>query len=422
MYWLIETEEQLQELVNKKLTDVFVEIIPYNNNIHPKLNHVSCIYLKPLYDEKGYMLCINHSETLSINITVIERLLKSIDTICTRDKKALLYYFPLKNILDISFNLPEIPNHNTQAHDFFYSRYSDKSDINRIIPVYKHYEYCEDLYTKIEDYIATGPNFYDKAALAFFGIEKNGIKIDVDLFNQYYETNNKEYSISDDIIYTQYNLLTTTKRPSNTFNNINFAALNKDNGGRMAFIPRNDQFVEIDISAYHPTLAAKITGYDFGDKDIHQSFAEMYGVDYKEAKQITFRQLYGGIYSEYKDLPFFKKVQEYVDHLWDVFNTVGYIECPLSNYRFYKDNLPNMSPQKLFNYLLQNLETSQNVLILLDIHKLLRKKNTKIVLYTYDSFLLDIDKDELDILEDIKTIFNKLKLQIKISYGNNYDF
>jgi hypothetical protein len=115
-------------------------------------------------------------------------------------------------------------------------------------------------------------------------------------------------------------------------------------------------------------------------------------------------------------------VQEYVDHLWDVFNTVGYIECPLSNYRFYKDNLPNMSPQKLFNYLLQNLETSQNVLILLDIHKLLRKKNTKIVLYTYDSFLLDIDKDELDILEDIKTIFNKLKLQIKISYGNNYDF
>ena len=422
MYWLIETEEQLQELINKNLTDIFVEVIPYNNNIHPRLNHISYIYLKPLYNEKGYMLCINHGEALSINITVIERLLKSIDNIYVRDKKTFLYYLPLKNILDISFNLPEIPNHNTQAHDFFYSRYSDKSDINRIIPVYKHYEYCEDLYAKIEDYIATGPNFYDKAALAFFGIEKNGIKIDEELFDKFYKINNKEYSISGGKIFTQYNLLTTTKRPSNTFNNINFAALNKDSGGRMVFIPENDKFCEIDISAYHPTLAAKIIGYDFGDKDIHQSFAEMYGVDYKEAKHITFRQLYGGIYSEYKNLPFFQKVQEYIDNLWDTFNTVGYIECPISNYRFYKDNLPNMSPQKLFNYLLQNLETSQNVLILLDIHKLLRKKNTKIVLYTYDSFLFDFDLSDIDLLDDIKKIFKKLKLQIKISYGNNYDF
>jgi len=422
MYWLIETEEQLQELINKKLTDVFVEVIPYNNNVHPSLNHVSCVYLKPLYDEKGYMLCVSHSETLSLNITLVNRLLKSIDNICTRDKKTLLYYFPLKNILDFSYNIPELQGPNTQAHNFFYSRYSDKLDINKIIPVYKHYEYCEDLYSKIYNYIATGSNFYDKAALAFFGIEKNGIKIDEELFDKFYKVNNKEYSISGGKIFTQYNLLTTTKRPSNTFNNINFAALNKDSGGRMVFIPENDKFCEIDISAYHPTLAAKIIGYDFGDKDIHQSFAEMYGVDYKEAKHITFRQLYGGIYSEYKDLPFFQKVQEYIDHLWDNFNTVGYIECPISDYRFYKNNLPNMSPQKLFNYLLQNLETSQNVIILLEIHKLLRKKNTKIVLYTYDSFLFDFDLSDIDLLDDIKKIFEKLNLQIKISYGNNYDF
>ena len=422
MYWLIETEDQIQELLNKNLTDIFVEVISTNDNVHPILNSVSCIYIKPLYNEKGYIVNISHSEALSVNMKLINGLFKTIDRIYTLDKKTFLYYFPIKNSIDISCNLPEIKNHKTKAHDFFYNKHPDYLNINNVIPIYKHYEYCENLYNQIKDYITVCSDFYNKAALAFFGIEKNGIKIDEELFDNFFHPHNKEFSISDGKIFTHYNLLTTTKRPSNTFNNINFAALNKENGGRMVFIPENDKFCEIDISAYHPTLAARLVGFDFGDKDIHQSFAEMYGVDYKEAKFITFRQLYGGIYNEYKDLPFFKKVQEHIDFLWDVFNTSGYIECPISNYRFYKDRLTNMSPQKLFNYLLQNLETSQNVLILMEIHKLLVKKKTKIVLYTYDSFLFDLDSDEIDLLEDIKKIFKELNLQIKISYGNNYDF
>jgi hypothetical protein len=81
-----------------------------------------------------------------------------------------------------------------------------------------------------------------------------------------------------------------------------------------------------------------------------------------------------------------------------------------------------MNPQKLFNYILQNLETSTNIGILLKIHKILAGKNTKIVLYTYDSFLLDWDEDEEQELEAIKNIFKELKLSIKINGGRNYDF
>ena len=58
----------------------------------------------------------------------------------------------------------------------------------------------------------------------------------------------------------------------------------------------------------------------------------------------------------------------------------------------------------------------------MDIHKILRGKKTKIVLYTYDSFLLDIDNDEEYIEDQVKEIFNKHKLQIKTSYGKTYDF
>ena len=81
-----------------------------------------------------------------------------------------------------------------------------------------------------------------------------------------------------------------------------------------------------------------------------------------------------------------------------------------------------MNPQKLLNYLLQNLETATNVLILWDIFKILRGKNTKLVLYVYDSFLLDIDESETEILDEIKQIFKDKNLQIKIKKGVNYNF
>ena len=81
-----------------------------------------------------------------------------------------------------------------------------------------------------------------------------------------------------------------------------------------------------------------------------------------------------------------------------------------------------MKPQKLLNYVLQNLETSMNVHILWEIIKLLRNKKTKIVLYTYDSFLFDVSKEEEGILQEIKELFNKNKLQIKTCHGSNYDF
>ena len=81
-----------------------------------------------------------------------------------------------------------------------------------------------------------------------------------------------------------------------------------------------------------------------------------------------------------------------------------------------------MNPQKLFNYVLQNMETSVNIQILYRILKLLKGKNTKLVLYTYDSFLFDVDNSEIEILEQIKEVFNKLKLQIKSKHGFNYNF
>ena len=136
----------------------------------------------------------------------------------------------------------------------------------------------------------------------------------------------------------------------------------------------------------------------------------------------TFKQLYGGVFEQFKDLEFFQRVQIYVDDLWQKFNKDGYIECPVSKHLYKKDKLEDMKPQKLLNYVLQNLETAMNVRILWDIFKSLKNRKTKLVLYTYDSFLFDFDESEVGLIDEIKQIIKNYKLQIKESYGSNYDF
>ena len=108
--------------------------------------------------------------------------------------------------------------------------------------------------------------------------------------------------------------------------------------------------------------------------------------------------------------------------MWEEFVEKGFVVCPISNHRFEKSKLDNMKPQKLLNYLLQNLETSMNVRILWDIFKSLKGRNTKLVLYTYDSFLFDFDDSEIDLIDEIKKIISNYKLQTKISYGDTYNF
>ena len=264
------------------------------------------------------------------------------------------------------------------------------------MPITKHYEVCEQVYDDLEHRVNTAVNpFYnDKATLVFNAIERNGIKIDKNEFEKHFNrTPPEEY------VYTSYNLNTLTTRPSNKHDGINYAALPKENGCRKSFIPRNDVFVEFDISAYHPTLSGMLVDYDFGDNDIHKAFASMYGVDYNKAKELTFKQLYGGVFDNYKDLPFFKATSEYIRTTWETFQTEGVITCPISNYEYKRDVLENMNPQKLFNYVLQNMETSLNIEILFRIFKLLKGRNTKFVLYTYDSFLFDVDEHELPVLD-----------------------
>ena len=418
MFWLVEDNKQLELFKNYAKGEAFVEIIPNNHFEHPTNNRVCAVYIRPLNSNKGFILTNDHSETLNVGIDAIKYVLNALDKIYVRDKKEFLHYFVLQKLFDITLTSPTYIPDRTTSHQYFYYKYPSKEDVNRIVPIVKHYEYCETIFNDLKNRINEPiNNFYnDKATVVFNAVERSGIRIDRDRFKSYFYDERSEY------VYTQYNFKTLTTRPANKFNGINYAALNKDNGCRKSFIPRNDKFIELDIGAYHPTLLGLLVGYNFGEEDIHKAFAKMYGVDYQKSKELTFKQLYGGVFEQFKDLEFFQRVQIYVDDLWQRFNENGYIECPISKHLYKKDKLDDMKPQKLLNYVLQNLETAMNVRILWDIFKSLKNRKTKLVLYTYDSFLFDFDESEVGLIEEIKQIIKNYKLQIKESYGSNYDF
>jgi hypothetical protein len=425
-FWLIENKEQLDYFQSKNYKKVFIELILGNNNYHPTLNNLSLIYIRPLSAHKGYMVAISHSETLSCNITHIDALLRTYDEVYVRDKKNYMYFFQLKSVLDINFiektpdeNLPFVFNH-------FYNLYSDNKDINKIIPVVKHYERCEELY-KIVKPIIDKPlpnhfNFYNKNLTnIFWFIEQEGLKIDKDLLHNL-NLHNSNYSIDDSKIYSKYNLYNITGRPSNSFNGLNFLSLNKKTGQRKTIIPDNDYLLEIDISAYHPTLASQLIEYNFY-KNPYELLSEELNMGVGEAKLKMFEVIYGGNFKGLENIEFFSKLKKFIESLWEEFNKVGYVEESISGFRFYKKDFnKEMNKYKLFNYLLQCKETAQNVVILKKIITLLKDKESKIILYTYDSFCLDMKKEENNIINDILDIFKNFKLNTKIKEGVNYDF
>ena len=421
MYWLVEDEEQLNVLINSGYKKAFIEVIPYNDTIHPVLNHVSLVYIRPLEASKGFMVCITHSESLNALNTGIDKLLEKFEILYCRDKKEILHYFPNKTLYDITPPPHTYIRPTTQTHDLYYREYKDNLELNLIIPIVKHYELCETIFRDLKANINIEKTKYDeffnsRVSMVFNAIERNGVRIHNETFEEYFHPVDGEY------VYTQFNLKTTTTRPSNKFKNVNYAALNKENGCRKSFIPRNNRFVEIDISAYHPSLAARLINYEFTTNDIHSHFATLYNVDYKKSKELTFKQLYGGVFESYKKLEFFQGIEKYVGDNWKKFQSDGFIECPVSGYRYEKEKLQNMNPQKLFNYVLQNLETSMNVRILWDMFCILRNCKTKLVLYTYDSFLFDLDDSEENILEEIRNVFKKYQLNIKEIEGYDYNF
>ena len=82
-----------------------------------------------------------------------------------------------------------------------------------------------------------------------------------------------------------------------------------------------------------------------------------------------------------------------------------------------------MNKNKLFNYYIQLLETETNMKVLSSLIPAMKDNKSKLVLYSYDSFLLDFCiKDGLNSIKEIKDIIEQNgRYPTKVSWGKDYD-
>ena len=415
MNTLVENKKQLKKFIKKyKSEDSILIPISCDSNKHPVDDKLSLLYVQLLNGEE-FILPFDHSETLNIDIPNLESDTKKY----TYDRKKLNHFIKLDNVIDVNLmhymatNVPlSIEEIDTNAHHFFNMMYYRKKNINTIIPVLKHLEYCRELAKVIKDTIAKHNQYvnvsYNNEVLDNLTyIESNGL-----------QTTNGS-------VYSEYNVFTSTGRPSNRFGGINFAALNKTDGSRKPFISRfrNGVLVEMDFDGYHLRLIADKVDYEFPEGSVHEHMAKLYGVDYDEAKGLSFKYLYGYIPDEIKkNNEYFNKVSDYINILWNGYKSKEFIVSDIYSKKIYRKNLTDMNANKLFNYTIQLMETENNMKALSKLISKIRNYKSRLVLYSYDSFLFDFNmEDGLDYLKKVKNILEQDgKYPVKVSWGLNY--
>jgi len=441
---IVNTENKYDKFLNDNSSGRCIfHIIKDSDLVHSVISRPIALIVRNVNNNQNYIININHyDEEFKVSE---ERLINDLNDLnCSKfviDKKSFTHILPILNLKDLRLNdfikegkSDELP-HSVSGYNFYYNKYRTLKNINDIIPLSVHsevfdlicddYEDCVIDFREDDSYVNINTHIIENLQK----IESNGLYVDNDLFLSKF--GDKSVEPIDNKVYTEYNIYTATGRPSNRFGGVNYAALNKEDDSRKSFISRygdNGMLYLVDFSAYHPHIVAKLINYPLPNEayrylgKYYSGKDELTDDELKASKNLTFQCMYGNIPKELLDIPYFKKMSDYISHRWSYFNEFGYVETPIYKRRITNKHISDPNPNKLFNYILQASETEFGMSILSDINMYLNNKQTKVILYTYDSLLFDVHKDDgKATLNDIKKIMNSSGFPVKCYIGNNYD-
>jgi len=394
-----------------------------DNRYHAVENRISCLYIVNTIHWDDFLIPIEHTEKHGdIQLENVINYLNENEIISiVHDKKsALNHLLGINNLYDLQllYYLNNDEWHFDELFNDYYHRWDKFSKINTMIPLSIIYDRFNEFYGKKEKEfdkltgykeITTKESYknYDEVIKTFYEVEKNGICKD------------------NHIKYTQYYIYTSTGRPSNRFGGVNYAALNKSDDTRKHYTSRfeNGALYLYDYQAFHPTILSNYLKIGRPEGiSVHEWLGRKYfevneltDEQYKDSKKKTFFYLYGDdiLHEDVEDIEFFQKVAEFKRTL----ERKDVIETPIFKRMM---NVENMSLSKKFNYFLQCFESEINFVKMKQLNKYLRKKESKLVLYTYDSFLIDYNENDGNIVNDIQKLLERGNFSVTIEKGNNY--
>ncbi len=389
---------------------------------HPMNNSLSFLYVH--IGEKKYILPFNHNDCEKIQIDLSQ----STQTKWVWNKKGFYQCdLNVEGVKDIQhylfFNHNQIYDLNQKLEGLtnFYFRLGMRDDLGKSIAIMKWGEVLNEIVNEwsilpLNEKSGKSEWIDDTMIPILSEIERFGIHVDTEKFIDRWPNSHK--NLNGNVVWTEYNPYTVTSRPSNRHGGINFSALNKKDGSREVFVPKEGNiFLQMDYDAYHVRIIGKLIKYGLPQTSVHQWLADQYGCPYDESKGRTFRILYGGVSDEDKEIPFFNEVDGFIQKLGDDSLSKGWIQTPKGR-RIPIDWIENPNPQKMFNYLLQATETEFNI----EVMKKLKEEGLPLpILYTYDSFLFEYPiSGDTETAKGIKSVLESFGFPIKASWGMDY--
>lgn len=422
---IVESIDELNELSTKLETEASIWYPMWvDNDKHPNNTHISFIFIQTQSDK--YILPHQHTDAICSSNYEIGSVLNTAGEKWVFQKKKLLQSFT-----DVREGLNDVDTAYFLKHGetidysqpiqhlvapFIHKGY--KEDIIQSIPILKLCEAIEPELNKCVIQKSKTYNWYNDIFIPTLArIEMTGIRVVREKFIDRWPQASKHISTGN-CVFTEYNPFTVTGRPSNRHGGVNYAALNKSDGTREVFVA-NGIYLQMDYNAYHPRLIGKLIKFPMPEGNVHEWLAEQYGCDVNEGKGITFRLLYGGIDDDFRQIPYLNAVADYIDTLWIETQRNGFLQTPHREIPLSWIEQPN--PQKVFNYLLQAVETEMNVDKMRTILDYIEGTNITLDLYTYDSFLFDVPTDvDKNMIMDLKNIIEEGGFPIKASWGLDY--
>lgn len=415
---IINGSEQYNQLIQRMEREQYI-YTPLHRDIylHPEVNQVLC-YTVTFVNGDHFTVSVTHS-----------------------DAPQFLTPTNLSNQLDgqtaaylTNQPIPEFSDKYVPYIQDTYNLFNNIKDVNKVIPLTCWNTAVSSYNTQLLQIIQQFPNitsippyqFIRHALTVLRTIESAGLSVDEERLNEHFGDKTSRLT-ADGKIYSQYNLYTTTGRPSNRFGGINFAALNKTDGSREVFNSRFDDgsLVQLDFEAYHLRLIGKYVGLNLPTQSLHTYLAEQYfgktditQEEYDQAKQMTFSILYGADVEI--EIPLLKAIKTLSEQIYQRYPSEGLI-APISKRQIH---LPDgdASQHKLFNYFVQALEFESTIGKLDRLVNALKSSRSKLVLYTYDAVLLDCHPDELDsTIELSRQILTNGGYPVRTYIGKTYD-
>jgi hypothetical protein len=422
---IVEFQNEVDELVDR-LRGAYSVWYPMwvDNEKHPNNNTLSFVFVR--VGGEDYILPHQHTDMLSLSMETIQTLWDCFPNKWVFGKKKWGQTIDRWDGVDMDslyFTkgggiIPDITIKDVPAFTFLYHN-GYKNDVVQSTPIMKLGEIIGGHLDKYQPFQYNHPNiqWLSNDVIPTLGeVERFGIRVDRTKFFDSYSASHHKHLTADNLVFTEYNPYILTGRPSNRHGGINFSALNHNTGIRRTFIS-DYTFHQYDYDAYHIRLIASLIRYPLPQTSAHQWLADQYGTSYEEGKGITFQLLYGGIEDEFLTIPYYAQTSKFIQTLWRETVEKGYIQTPKR--RIQLDRIEGPNPQKVFNYLLQSVETERNIEVIKRLLQYIRGTPVRMPLYTYDAFLFDIP-DGWDTTE-LREIMESGGFPTRVSVGTNYE-